>query len=516
MTIITSFFRKISMLLALFIIFISVGFCYFYFENGKNNPVFSSDTKPDPRFISIKNNQFILDGKPWYLKAVNFVTTLRKNDKEFWPSVFIGYIPEQEYYQTNKDSCLSELFHTFVLIHDLGYNSVRITGIGEYEIQNKHTGKVAFRADYFSTKDFRFQMDGDSVLNLYFSAIEDVLSCAQKAGLKVIFTLKVFPEAPITEWFLGKVAARFKDDPTILAYDFFNEPLYFDDKQRNKESIYTITRRWNNIVKKNSPHQLTTIGLACQREVFEWDPNLVNVDFVSFHPYEYEKDQVRNEMYWYSKFVNKPWIIGETGIPSNNDSIPYSDQAAFTKKTIEQNAKCGGMGYSWWQYKDVDWGDYHQNYLGIVSRNGFTKNSLGRMIHGTPKPMNDVIKDFDPFQSKGKCFCPENYYNFSSNTYFKIIGRVVDESGNPIEGAGVLAWDEWWINHYFSTTKPDGTFEIYSDYDFYHWMISPSNYEMIRADVNLKNVKLVSGTRTIDLGTLKIKKIDLNSWRLNL
>lgn len=507
--------RKIVLLPSLFILFTGVGFSYFYFQHKKTKIIPASSEKSDSRFISIKNNKFILDGKPWHLKAINFVTTLRKNDTVFWPSVYMGYIPEKDYYTTNKDSCLAELFHTFVLIHDMGYNTVRITGIGEFEVQNKNTGKVAFRVNHFSSIDKRFKMEGDSLMNLYFEAVEDLLACAENAGLKVIFTLKVFPEAPITEVFLGKIADRFKDNPTLMAYDFFNEPLYFDDRQRNKGSVYTITRRWHNIVKKYSPHQLTTIGLACQREVFEWDPNLVNVDFISFHPYEYEKDQVRNEMYWYSKYVNKPWIIGETGIPSNNDSIPYSNQVEFAQKTIEQNANCGGMGYSWWQYKDVEWGGYHQNFLGVVSQNGYTKNSLGRMVHGTPKPMNEVIKKFDPSISKGKCFCPDNYYNFSSNNYFRIVGRVVDESGNPIDGAGVLAWDEWWINHYFTTSKSDGTFEIYSDYDFYHWMVSPTYYNMIRDDIRPDTARLENGIKTINLGEIKFHKIDLNSRFLN-
>ena len=93
---------------------------------------------------------------------------------------------------------------------------------------------------------------------------------------------------------------------------------------------------------------------------------------------------------------------------------------------------------------------------------------------------------------------------------------MVDESENPIDGAVVLAWDEWWINHYFTTSKSDGTFEIYSDYDFYHWMVSPTYYNMIRDDIRPDTARLENGIKTINLGEIKFNKIDLNSRFLNV
>ena len=274
--------------------------------------------------------------------------------------------------------------------------------------------------------------------------------------------------------------------------------------------MYYITKRWQNIVKQHAPHQLTTIGLACQREVYEWDPNLMNVDFISFHPYEYEEDQVRNELYWYYKYVKKPWIIGETGIPSNNDSIPYENQVKFAEKTLLQNLNCGGMGYSWWQFKDVEWGGYHQNFLGVVNRDGETKTSKGETVPGTPKPVTKTIGQFNTAQKKGPCECLDNYYNFSSNNKFRVTGRLVDEDGKPLEGGGILAWDEWWINHHVTSTKPDGTFELYSEYKFYHWMVSATLHEMKRADMKPDTAIVgADGIPTIRLGTVELKRLNI-------
>lgn len=295
-----------------------------------------------------------------------------------------------------------------------------------------------------------------------------------------------------------------------MAYDFFNEPLYFDSLKHEKADVYKHTLYWNKIVKTFAPHQLSTIGLACQRELFAWDPNLVNVDFLSMHPYEYEPDQVRNELFWYYKHIKKPWIIGETGIPSNNDSIPYSNQVKFAEKIFPQLINCNGQGFSWWQYKDLDWGYYHQNFLGVINRNGFTRNSKNEWVHGTPKPVTAAIKAFNPYMKKQPCLCPDNQYNYSQNTAFRIVGKLVGENNQPLENGGILAWDEWWINHYFSPTKPDGTFAIYSNYPFYHWMVSASMYETILKNVDPSEAQTVNGVPTIDLGTIQLKKVPIN------
>ena len=498
--------------LYIFLLFCFFGYGYFYVQYKKTEIKVDEHYVHNEKFVSIKEGKFNLNGKPFYLMALNFVATLRMDDTMMWPSVYSGYVPQYDYHKTNRDSCLNELSAALVLVHDMGFNTVRITSFAEAEVQDKITGRICFKADYGSQSDKRFTLDSEEKYRQYFKATEDLLNIINDAGLKAILVLKVFPESVQTEDHLKRITSHFKNNPTILAYDFFNEPLYFDEKQRRKEDVYLISHRWHKIVQANAPDQLCTIGLAGQREVFEWDPNIVDVDFISFHPYDYEPDQVRNEMYWYKKYVKKPWIIGETGVPSNNDSIPYQTQVDFANKTMVQNLNCGAMGYSWWQYKDVEWGGYHQNYLGILNNIGVTVNSRGQKVVGTEKPIVNAFKSFNSNQVKGECSCLKNYYNFSSNSYFRIVGKLIDTDGNPIDGAGILAWDEWWVHHYFTTSKADGNFAIYSDFKFYHWMISPTNYEMVRDDIKPDTAKLVDGVLTLNLGTLTIKKLELNRF----
>jgi len=86
-------------------------------------------------------------------------------------------------------------------------------------------------------------MDTEEKYRQYFQAISELLEAIDQAGLKAILTLKVFPESRQTEEHLKKITAHFKNNSTILAYDFFNEPLYFDDKQRRKEDVHYFTKR---------------------------------------------------------------------------------------------------------------------------------------------------------------------------------------------------------------------------------------------------------------------------------
>ncbi|MBL0341437.1 MAG: carboxypeptidase regulatory-like domain-containing protein [Bacteroidetes bacterium] len=247
------------------------------------------------------------------------------------------------------------------------------------------------------------------------------------------------------------------------------------------------------------------------REVFEWDPNLMNIDFLSIHPYEYEPEQVRNEMYWYGKYIKVPWIIGETAIPADNDSVTYEVQKQFAQKTLDQTCHCGGIGYSWWQYKDVEWFDFHANFLGVVGRNGETINSKGNKIIGTPKPVADAFRNYKPKADPASCLKLDNYYNYSQFKDCRLSGVLVNDDGEPIEGGVVLAWNESWSKSYHTVTKKDGSFELLGPFPFYHWMASATLHSMIRGDVLPDSAKKVTDNiPTLNLGELKVEHLNLN------
>jgi hypothetical protein len=495
--------------LVLLFIFSLMGAGCFFTENNHSHPQLIA-VEVSPKFVSLRDNHFVLEGEPFYPKIINFVVQLRFNDTEMWPAISASYCPNGTLPYNDRVSSLKDLQGHLNLAKEIGYNTVRFMGIGDPEIRNRSNGKMSFKASLGDNHDYPIYLQNENDYSTYLSAIDDLMKAAENAGLKVILTTRLFQEVPETEIHFIELTKRLKENTTLMAYDLFNEPLYFDSLERKKEDVYYITLKWQQIAKENDPNHLTTIGLANQRELFEWDPNLLNVDFISFHPYEFEKEQVRNEMYWYSRFVKKPWIIGETGIPADNDSVSYDEQAEFARKTIQQNFNCGGIGYSWWQFKDVAWNHFHQDFLGVISLHGTTKTRNGAIVNGTPKPVNKVIQSFDATQPKGACECFPNYYNFSNHDKFRVTGTMVDEDENPIEGGEILAWDAPWINHHVTTTKPDGTFELYSEYFFYHWMISAPFFERVRGEMNPDKAAIGSdGIPTIDLGQLKLKRVDI-------
>jgi hypothetical protein len=395
------------------------------------------------------------------------------------------------------------------LIKEMGFNSVRLTGIGEESIEDSLIGKLSVNAKVDNFRDSTITLSNDANYRKYFGAISQLLDIINKAGLKAVLLTRMSADVKSTEFNLKKLVQYFRNDTTIMAYDLFNEPLYFDKPERNKKDVYKIMKRWVKIVKKNAPNQLVTVGLEGIREVFEWDPAILDVDFISLHPYEYEPEQVRNEIYWYANYIKKPWIIGETAIPADNDSVSYNTQAEFAHKTLKEAYDCGAIGYSWWQYKDVDWHSFHANFMGILNRNGETKTKKENIpINGTPKPVVEEFKKFDPTAKKDSCICLSNYYNYSQHKDCRIIGVLCDEYNKPIQGGVILAWNQYWSHSYHTITKGDGSFELLGNFPFYHWMASASEYSMVRGDVEPDTAKKYNDNiPTMNIGKLKISKL---------
>ncbi|MDF1674118.1 MAG: cellulase family glycosylhydrolase [Vicingaceae bacterium] len=452
----------------------------------------------------LNNNKFEVNGAPFTPIVLNYIVSWQTNGKDYWGS------PTADYGKlyTNKEEAHNALLSEFELIKELGFNTVRIVGIGEPFI-DKELGTLTFRLKINEAKDTLINLDNTTIYKNYFNSINEVLKIASQSGLKVILLTKLSFSHVSSSNFLEKITTRFKNNETILALDLFNEPLYFGVPEKEKKEVYAIVSAWNNIVKSNDVKRLTTIGLVGVREVFMLDPNILPVDFISYHPYEYEPEQVRNEIYWFGKYTKKPWIIGETAIPADNDSIPYEKQAQFAKKTIQQTFYCGGIGYSWWQYKDVEWGFYHANFMGIINRNGETKTSTDKTINGTPKPITNEFKNINIKANSDSCLCLNNYYNYSESDSFRIVGVMIDQKNNPIEGGVVLGWNEDWTHSYHTITKKDGSFELLGSYPFYHWIASATEYTTIRGDLSPDSASIHNKMPTINLGKLKIKKLDL-------
>jgi len=254
-------------------------------------------------------------------------------------------------------------------------------------------------------------------------------------------------------------------------------------------------------MQQNAPNQLFTIGFSEPIEVFIWDPAMSPVDFVCFHTYH--PLRVKSEIYWYSKYINKPLMIGEIALPADGDSVSYTDQAKFAKEISEYAIDCGIAGFGWWDFQEdlAQTGYFEAAYTGILNHEETTVTlDEKHTIIGTMKPVVEEIKKISEYKSKKKKERPVNYFNNLGYNNFVIKGKIIDQkTKKPIEGAVIRGWTEWWNIAWNTYSDENGDFTLYSNEKFVHFAISAPNYS----------------TEVFDKKNLNYKKITNEDWNIN-
>lgn len=459
----------------------------------------------DRGFVTLQDSAFVIRGKPFFPMAVNYIASLRAVGDSLWIGPSHNYASFDPAVAPSRRADLATLHGDMELIREMGFNTVRIVGFSEQVFERD---SAWFTAKDAAGIDTLVLLGGSDSNERYMLAMSDMLDAVRAAGLRAILLVQLRPYRPLTDAHFARIADRFASDTAILAYDLFNEPLYFDRPERPKEEARAILEHWRDLLDAHAPNQLYTLGLTGIRETFEFDPNMLGVDFISYHPYEYEPEQVRNELRWYHNNVDLPWIIGETAIPADNDSVAYEEQRAFAEKTLLQSRACGALGYSWWQYQDVKWGRFHADHMGVLNREGLTRTKSGATVKGTVKPVAEAFQRFDPWADAGACICLPNYLNYSEGRKCKITGRLVDHGGKPINEGVILAWNEYWSASHHTTSGPDGRFELYSPFWLYHWMVSGTRYSMDRGDSDPNGfLRTADGVPTFELGDITLDRL---------
>lgn len=452
------------------------------------------------QFVSMGEKGFRLEGRPFFPLAVNYMLAKRLVDDSLWIGPSMDY-PDSNAIPSTPTADLEDLRAHMELIREMGFNTVRLVG-GSDVIEREDRPYLPIRS--LKKEDGYIALDSANTRERYLKALAGVLAIVREAGLKAVLHIGIKPGMQSTEEHFVHVAERFKDDNTILAYDLFNEPLYFDPLWREKSEVNAIGEHWRALMREHAPWQLWTLGLANLREFLEWDPAIINADFFSFHPYEHEPLQVVNELYYYARHCPKPWVVGETSIPADNDSVPYVDQTRFAERTLRQAMACGAWGYSWWQFKDVEWHAFHPDFMGLVNRSGETRTGSGRIVHGSVKPVAQVFRGFDPGAPPGECACAENYFNWTPGHANRLTGRLVDKEGKGIGDGIVMAWNADWSSLRNTVTRPDGTFDLITDLPLAHWTASAPNRTRAMGEVDKLLPDPVNGGLTHALGEIQL------------
>lgn len=403
-------------------------------NNRKDSTVLYNDSLPPitDGYVGLKDGHFVLDGEEWFPKMLNYKAFIDGNH----------VIPAP--YYTGTD--IREHFDT---IASWGFNAVRVC------------------LDVMS--------EGDSTAK--FEATRRMVQTADSAGLKVMLLIKT-PFEPYWQSYTKGLLRHLADLPALWAYDFFNEPLYFDpEPDRDKMDAVRLASEWRHWVRTYAPHQLFTIATAEPIEVFEWDPSMLPTDFVEMHTYH--PLRVYSEMWWYSRYCGKPWMVGETGLPADGDSVPYGWQLAFMDQTYVRAKELGAAGYGWWEFQDHPGGvNFEAQYTGLRDANGKAKLAADWMRY----------RPYICFGCDEMHFFPVNYYNMLAYSNIRLTGRIVDKAtGKPVEGAVIRGWNDDWSVGMNTYTDSNGCFTLYSnDYNVHFEISAPG---MSREKFDRRNIK---------------------------
>lgn len=432
----------------------------------------------------------------------------------------------------NWNNCDMSIEDDFEKIKEMGFNAVRFilcpTHVNTMSSPGGFTMKaVEFRMDVANNgndnamcKSPRFDLTlgptdySTQNAQTYFNIISHILDLASAHDIKIILLCSngsgdAFPDrgsnlAESNDYaaYLSALATALKDKPALLAYDLFNEPTYqaFNSAKKMdipKETICQYVGTWYDAIKAADPHHLVTLGCIDIVDVFYWDPGVMKIDFVSMHPYPFPeknflpanssitRERILNGMAWFTHALQKPWILGETGLNTNNVPClqPYmwgnnNDQKTYLTEVLNASRDCGSSGFSWWTFQDAhaycippdfcnptcsycnDWagtcghnsdGSVNQefmdalkekvqfNYGGLLEYSD--PDNSGHYNSAFDKPAVAVMQAFDP-NAGAACVAPTaNYYNphqYPSSSH-TINGFVRDINGIPIKDAVIYS-----------------------------------------------------------------------------
>jgi hypothetical protein len=434
----------------------------------------------------------------FYPMVMNYSMDVHSNKKDsavtFMASPRGGYHPNYGNEENNSmnpwgrdpENLLTTIGSHFTSIKDMGFNSLRITGFTSTDVHNDGKGFHTWSKIDISNSEEGNRNITEGMVPL----LKQILQLAEENQLRVILLLSAIETQPENQLnFYSKIAKGLKNEKALMAYDFYNEPLYFDKGNYTKKETKAFVESYNKAVKGVSPNHLTTIGLSHYKIVSEWDPELMDVDFLSFHLYPYwsknldKLERFEAKFYWIKENISKPWIIGETGLNTAEGCEPlnwswgnYDDQLEFMAYSLKLNRIAGASGYSWWSFQDMKFppgkteGTCNVSDYGLVNRkSGTFFNSKGVEVLGNLKHKNDSLpfKRFinnDPYEPSfwDKTLRPDSvYYNIDYlPSKYVAKGKVINEKGTPVVNAIISIYNTKSKSTYTTFTKPDGSFEI--------------------------------------------------------
>jgi hypothetical protein len=454
-------------------------------------------------FVYLKDGKFMLDSSEYFPLAISYSLDIVKDiNGNFFISPCGGYCKwgqcgkknSRFYCGTNILEWKSKIKKHIDKISEMGFNVIRVLGFGVSYNPDKKNTNTLFSNYYHSQEDpdklycfkrYKGYKINRKTTDKHIDLVEEFVEIIREHNnefpdnqLKIMMTtgtggLQYF------SWkytkFLTTLGERLKNYPEIFAFEINFEPYYLGYPKYEINKKYERAEnfaQWYNALKEAAPSQLITFG-ALLHDVMNWDAQTFPVDFINLHLYPVLKnpyDSREFERYkcilkWFSEAYDKPWIIGETGLGGNtvasrqNSNIPTEEQQKeFAYSSLAYSRWYGGIGYAWWQYKEVPWVGVkapkaRSNYLGLVRM----KDEKERH-----KAAAAAFLEFDPFAKCYTCFDPDTeiYYNPKGYQFLNIKGRITMPDGQPVRNVYIRCKSK--NESYYTFSDENGEFKIYT------------------------------------------------------
>ena len=162
-----------------------------------------------------------------------------------------------------------------------------------------------------------------------------------------LFTNPAFQEQLVNLWL--KIVNKYKDEPTVAAYDLLNEPLPKGSGAADKYKHLLVPmyqRITSEIRKVDQRHMITLEGFDWSNDWSLFDKPFDNNVFYQFHYYCWARPDNLNSIDEYlikRNELNTPIWVGETGEKGN--TIYWATSQYF---------KANNIGFSFWPWKKMD------------------------------------------------------------------------------------------------------------------------------------------------------------------
>jgi endo-1,4-beta-mannosidase len=166
---------------------------------------------------------------------------------------------------------------------------------------------------------------------------------------------------------VAEIAARYRDDPTVMAWELMNEPENKVDTAGPCGAPETL-RGWaadvSTLIKAVDPNHLIAVGTigsgqcGAQEDAYRELHALPDIDLCSYHDYDLPQAAMPGDQ-WNGlqvrldqcAAIGKPLFVGETGLSSSGAGTLAARATAFDRKFAAEFA-AGVVGILMWSWRD--------------------------------------------------------------------------------------------------------------------------------------------------------------------